>query len=250
MGIGGAHPLNLAALDRKQHVLRAFVSLHQPEFGAEHVVEDGRKNAVRRGGAGAADDELAREQVGHRLHRRRVPNGADAARKRGRAEPVEVARIGLDVCLPHQLLIGDVARERPDHAPVRRRLAVNIIGRRDAGGPDHVLDDDRRLSGNVFRQVFREQPRADVVVVADLVAGDQAHLPVAVEILRLLRIGRGDAAGEHGRDGQRRPELASLLDTTTLSTMKTAGRRIRRLAALVRFDPDATASARRDRPPP
>ena len=70
--------------------------------------------------------------------------------------------------------------------PSRGRLRVDVVGRHDARGLRHVLDDDGGPSGDVLLQILGEQARADVVVVADRVADDQAHLLVLVEVLRRL----------------------------------------------------------------
>src|SRR5438477_6615241 len=56
---------------------------------------------------------------------------------------------------------------------------------------------------DVSGQVFVEQATADIVVVADRMAYDQPHLPVAVEVLRRLGAGiRCNAASERERSGK------------------------------------------------
>src|SRR5206468_5313296 len=60
LAVGRAHALQLTALDGKQHILRGLVALDDAEFRAEYVVEHGRHDAQRRGGAGAARSEERR----------------------------------------------------------------------------------------------------------------------------------------------------------------------------------------------
>jgi hypothetical protein len=62
----------------------------------------------------------------------------------------------------------------------------------------HVLDDDARLARNIFRQVFREQPGAEIVIVAGGEAGDEADFLTLVEIVR-MRCCRRDQQADRNR---------------------------------------------------
>jgi len=86
--------------------------------------------------------------------------------------------------LAHERLARHVARERSEHRAVARRLRVEKIGGGDAGRRRHVLNDDRRLAGNMLGEVSREEAPGKIVVVADGVSDDQSDLLVLVEILR------------------------------------------------------------------
>jgi hypothetical protein len=84
--------------------------------------------------------------------------------------------------LAGQRIVDDIARERADHGAVARRLGVEIIGRRDARRLRHVLHDDGRLAQNVFGQVFGQEPRAEIVVVAGRKAGNQPNVLALIKI--------------------------------------------------------------------
>src|SRR5262249_24581002 len=109
--------------------------------------------------------------------------------KRGGPQPLETARIGLDVGLTHHGLTREVARERANDGPVPWRLSVDIVGCDDARCRSHVLDDDVGPPRNVLGEISCEQASAYVVVVADRVADDEADLLVAVKVLCGLRAG-------------------------------------------------------------
>ena len=122
-----------------------------------------------------------------------MPVDADAAWQRVAAEPIESPRVGLDIGLPHHRLAREIARERAEHRPVLGRLIVQKIGRHDARRLRHVLNDDGRMSRDMFRQVFGQHAPADIIVAADGVADDHADLPALVEIRRLRERGRRGA---------------------------------------------------------
>src|SRR5262249_54579901 len=109
LGIGHAYAFDLAALDRERRIADALVALDDTEPGAEHVVEHGRNDAERGSGTAARCDHLARKQIVDGLDRRSVPVDANPARERIAAEPVEAARIDLDVGLAHAGLAGEIA---------------------------------------------------------------------------------------------------------------------------------------------
>jgi hypothetical protein len=111
-----------------------------------------------------------------------VPVDADPARQRIATEPVEAARINLDVGQAHAGLACKIARERPDHRAVARRLVVDEICRHDARGSRHVLHHDDGLSGDMPRQVLGQEAGAEIVVAADRMAADQPDLLAAIEI--------------------------------------------------------------------
>ena len=116
-----------------------------------------------------------------------VRGHADPAGERGRAEPDELARIGLDVGQLHHRLARQVARDAADHAAVARRLQRHVVRGDNAGRLRHVLHDDGGVARQFLGEIARQQPRADVVVVADLVADDHLDLPALVEFLGALR---------------------------------------------------------------
>jgi hypothetical protein len=91
----------------------------------------------------------------------------------------------------------EIAREAADDGAVARGLGVDVVGGDDARRLRHVLHDDGRLAGDVSRQVLHQQAAADVIVVADGVADDQANLLVLVEIRR--RLPSALMAGESAR---------------------------------------------------
>src|SRR6516162_9157146 len=83
-------------------------------------------------------------------------------------------------------LIGAVTQRTQTRAgsDVAPRLRVKKIGGGNARRRRHVLNDDRRLPGNMPGEVSREEAPGKIVVVADGVADDQSDLLVLVEILR------------------------------------------------------------------
>ena len=168
----------------------------------------------------AAHDHLVREEIRGRLDRRGVPDRADPAGKRGRAEPVGSAADRRRCWHAHQRLAREVAREGSDHGAVARRLPIDVVGRDDARRLRHVLDDDGRLPGDMFRQESGEEAGADVVVVADRVTDDQAQLLVLVEIRPRLAAG-GDASRRRAR--LRRHNVHGLVVMQILPTLTDIG---------------------------
>ena len=92
--------------------------------------------------------------------------------------------------------LGRLREMPPITLPSRARPHIHVVGGDDAGGLRHVLHHDGRIAGQFLGQVFRQQPRADVVVVADLVADDHLDLPALVEFLGALRVGAEQDSSE------------------------------------------------------
>src|SRR4029077_6469516 len=82
-------------------------------------------------------------------------------------------------------------------------LGVEVIGGGDARRLRHVLDDDGRLAGKIFRQIFDQKPGAEIVVVARREAGDQAELLVLVKVFR-MRAGTAKRRGDKQANRKRR----------------------------------------------
>jgi hypothetical protein len=85
--------------------------------------------------------------------------------------------------------LGMLRENDPNTVPSRVRLRVEKIGGGDTCARRHVLDNDRRLSGDVPGEVSHEETPGKVVVVAHRVSDDQSDLLVLIEVLR--RLARG-----------------------------------------------------------
>ncbi len=120
------------------------------------------------------------------LHRRfRVPQrveGRDAARLGegtgdvvlGRdADVLELARVELDTRLADHLVDYLVAVEIQNRQAVGLGDLIYMIGREQAGGAGHVLDDDGRVPRNLVAQVARDQARVGIEATAGGEADDQ-----------------------------------------------------------------------------
>jgi hypothetical protein len=80
--------------------------------------------------------------------------------------------------------------------------AVPSLGALQAAGARHIVDDDRRLAGNVLAHVLSQKTAVDVVAAAGAVADDHGDRLAFVEIFhrigaRLAREGSRDQQCRH-----------------------------------------------------
>jgi hypothetical protein len=143
-------------------------------------------------GAFAAVTFRARDAAGH-------GRADDVFLHRG-ADELELPGVELDPGLPQDLAQHERPVELPYREAVRLGHFVDVVGRDEAPGPGHVLDDERRVAGNVLAHVPRDHPGVRVEAASGSQTHDDPHGPAFEEGLSL----RGPGAERGERDEGRR----------------------------------------------
>src|SRR5215510_2316063 len=185
---------------------------------AERHLEDPRVGVRRAAGRDAP--ELDRGLGGHPLLDRRDAARAGECADRvfldRRADELELARVELDARLAEGLAQEEPAVEMADREPVGLRDAIEMIRQNEAAGAGHVLDDERRIAGNVPAHVAREHSRVRI----ESAAGGEAHdQPDGLALVEGLGAGAADPGGDQDRGGRERDK--ALAHTSLLASAPT-----------------------------
>ena len=79
--------------------------------------------------------------------------------------------------------------EDGDHRSIARRGVVEPVGRHEACGADHVLGDQRRMTGEMAPHETRQEPRVEIESRAHLMADHDAQIVGFIEGFGV--VGRG-----------------------------------------------------------
>ena len=183
-----ADAVDLAAVDREDHVRRRGEAGDQLELRAEQAVERARIRIGAGADAGIADDRLVLQQIVEGLHLGAAVHEADIGFGRRRAEPGHLERIESRAGEPADRSERRVARDDAHHAAVLRRHRVDVIRRIEAAAARHVL----RHHVGLARQVLADVAGDDAAPLVIAAAGPEPdhHRHVAAGEIRLLRQGR------------------------------------------------------------
>ena len=179
---------------------------------ARRLNASGKISEVR-AGPGARNQELVLLEFLERLHLRRVPRHRQTDVAIHAAEPGELERIDIAFVLAEHRLERQSAPDRTHDGAVLGRDPVNVFLGLEPAGTGHVLDDDRRLAGNVVAEVASEQPRIDVVGRARAGKDDHAELAALVELLRRL-------GARHLRAGREQQRTAAAIAKTRRARLR------------------------------
>src|SRR5262245_17568669 len=97
------------------------------------------------------------------------------------ADIFKLARIEFDAGIADHLVDNLVAVKVDDGESVWLGDLVNVVGGDETGGPWHVLDDNRRISGNVSTQMTGDQARIAIKAAAGGKADDKLDRFALVE---------------------------------------------------------------------
>jgi hypothetical protein len=70
-----------------------------------------------------------------------------------RADKDKLPRVELDTGLSHDLVEREAATEMAERQTIGLGNVKNVIGSEQASRPGHVIDDNGRIAGNIFRHV-------------------------------------------------------------------------------------------------
>src|SRR5262249_53691484 len=145
-----ATALHFAALHGEADVVAARIAGDDLHLGAEHAIDDARELVGISRRSGAADYEFLGESVFDLVDAGGIPGNAGADFVVGAADPVELAGVELRRLIAEKRIEGGAARNGADHRAVLRQGVVERIGKAEAAGAVHVLDDDSGVARYVL----------------------------------------------------------------------------------------------------
>ena len=152
--------VHLATVERQERIRLPGKAADDLHLGIEERPERQRERVRVRAGAGCAEDELPRPDVGDRLETGVFARHQHVDLAAMTADPVEFHRIEFHRRILEQRLDVQPSAEHADHEAVLRRRIVELVCRDHASGARHVLDDDVRFA----RDVLGERPRVAAAV--------------------------------------------------------------------------------------
>ena len=178
------HEIDLATLERQDHVLRSRIAHEDLDLCPRQPVESRRKDVCRRRPRSRRRHHLVAAQILESLERRLVrmlPHSEiDIV-----DEPPDVRHLGkLEAGLfpLHHRIEGQRLRQRREHRAVLGRKPVHVAGGNDAPRAGHVLRNDRWIPRYEPAQKLRRDPTVDVVTTTRRIADHQAKLLALVEV--------------------------------------------------------------------
>ena len=179
---------HLVPLHGEEAFFGARIARHHLELGTQDSVGEQRVLVGR--AARARDHQLIFERVIKGFERAVRPGDADVVFTQGAADPLQLAWIELGaVGMEHR--IGRYLRiERTDLGAILGADVIDVVGGDQRSRPVHILDDKRRLTGNMVADVGRDRAREGIVAAADRTADDNADLFALEVILAIARRSR------------------------------------------------------------
>jgi hypothetical protein len=189
-----AHALHFVALDCEHDLVAPGIAGHDPQIGAEQVVEHRREVAARSALVGGAHDQLLPKRVREGFRRGVGAGNANEGFDIGIAQIDEFARVVLGRNIADQGLEDGAGIDRPGSGPVLRRHRIDECRELVAPGAGHVLRQHGRISRNMAAEAAGKQARIGIVAAARGTADVEIDLLAAIElsdpVLRLRRNGK------------------------------------------------------------
>jgi hypothetical protein len=99
----------------------------------------------------------------------------------GRAEPGKFPPIELNFLSPHQLIEIESGANAAEGETVGLGDFINVVGRDHRACAGHILDNEVRVSRNIFAEIAGDQTRPIVIDAAGAVSGDDSNGLVLIE---------------------------------------------------------------------
>ena len=188
-GVGRGTCVHFASVDGEINVVPAAVSRKNLDVQFHYVAQQLCRLRVRRALSGDSDHHvrttLATDVVKRSCLRvlSRHENKRVVRAARGGAQPSEFHRIELNVRIAfHHGHQRQAAIYDSKHSAVAWCPDVDKISRNQACSAWHVLDDERRIAGNMLAHVACEQARVNVVATAGAVPDENLDLLSLIKI--------------------------------------------------------------------
>ena len=168
--------LNWRAAGIAEHVIEELFTSQHLENVPHHVTRGLRPaDRHRRPSAGLLDVVQRLETV--------LPAVDDTVLDGGDADGVHLVEVEPCPFVADDLPVPHAPTDLLHHRAVARRLAVEIVRCQKASRTRHVLHDQRRIPGNMFLDVARDQPRVGVITASRRRGNDHPELFPLVEIV-------------------------------------------------------------------